>query len=525
MLSIASAALLSLAWPARGFPFLLWVALAPLLYIEDELRAEHRKGWKFFGYSYLTFVLWNFATTWWIYLSSPEGAYMAILVNAIFMAVVMRLFQYTKSVLGATRGYIALILYWLAFEYVHSDWDLSWPWLMLGNGFANYVEVVQWYEWTGVLGGTLWIWWLNIRVVKLAQSVLHKEFSPRQLIAPLLIAFIPVSWSLIRYFTYTEKEDPIHVVLVQPNIDPWKKFDAIPAADQVNHMLSLALTQVNDSTDYVICPETAIPLAIWEDEIPKHPFILQIQEFVHAYPNVRFITGITSLSVYQEGDNIPVSADELPDGAIVDDHNAALQIDTTAQYPIYYKSRLVPGPEKLPFAAILKPMQKQLFGNLGGQIGNLGTQPEREAFDSPFDDAKAGPVICYESIYGGFMTGYVRKGANFISVSTNDAWWGDTPGYKQLLAYTRLRALELRRSVARSANTGISCFINQRGDVIQPTQYLETTAISGTINLNETRTLYSRLGDYLGGISLLIGGMLLLFTFVRGFLKKREQKS
>jgi apolipoprotein N-acyltransferase len=205
-----------------------------------------------------------------------------------------------------------------------------------------------------------------------------------------------------------------------------------------------------------------------------------------------------------------------------DDHNSAIQIDLRAGYQIYHKSKLVPGPEMMPFAEVLKPLQHKLFGKLGGLIGDMGTQKERTVFTSGKDYMKAAPVICYESIYGEFVSEYVRNGATFISVSTNDAWWGDSPGYKQLLAYTRLRAIETRRSIARSANTGISCFINQRGDILQPTKFWTADAVSGTIHANTILTFYTRHGDYLGRLSVLFGAMMILFTYIRGFLKKKK---
>ena len=124
----------------------------------------------------------------------------------------------------------------------------------------------------------------------------------------------------------------------------------------------------------------------------------------------------------------------------------------------------------MPFASILKPLEKFAL-DMGGSIGSLGVQEESSVFESSIHDIVVAPVICYESIYGEYVSSYILKGAQLIFIMTNDGWWEDTPGYHQLLAYARLRAIENRRSIARSANTGISCFINQRGDILQRTEW------------------------------------------------------
>ena len=128
-------------------------------------------------------------------------------------------------------------------------------------------------------------------------------------------------------------------------------------------------------------------------------------------------------------------------------------------------------------------------------------------------------MICYESIYGAYVNEYIKQGAQFLGVLTNDAWWGDTQGHKQLLSYTRLRAIETRKSIARSANTGISAFINQRGEIIQSLGYGKKGALRGTVLANENITTYVRYGDYIARLSAFIG----IGIFLMSFLKKRSE--
>jgi apolipoprotein N-acyltransferase len=165
----------------------------------------------------------------------------------------------------------------------------------------------------------------------------------------------------------------------------------------------------------------------------------------------------------------------------------------------------------MPFARLLKPLEG-LAINLGGTIGSLGTDPERTVFIRPHDSLKIAPVICYESVFGSYVTQYIDKGANLIFVITNDGWWGNTAGHRQHFTFSQLRAIETRRSVARSANTGISAFIDQRGDIYQATNYWEPAVIRQVINANDELTLYVKYGDYIARLSAFVAVFLLLIA-------------
>jgi apolipoprotein N-acyltransferase len=119
----------------------------------------------------------------------------------------------------------------------------------------------------------------------------------------------------------------------------------------------------------------------------------------------------------------------------------------------------------------------------------------------------------------------VRKGANVLFIITNDGWWGNTPGHKQHLSFASLRAIETRRSIARSANTGVSCFVNQRGDIQQATKYWERDVIRQEINLNSKITFYTRFGDYFGRISSFISVLFILLAIVFGIKRKNKLKA
>jgi apolipoprotein N-acyltransferase len=157
---------------------------------------------------------------------------------------------------------------------------------------------------------------------------------------------------------------------------------------------------------------------------------------------------------------------------------------------------------------------------LGGTFRGWGTQDYRSVFFSAKDSTGVSPIICYESVFGEFVTGYVKNGANLLFVVTNDGWWGDTPGYHQHNAFSSLRAVETRRSIARSANTGISCLINQRGEVLEKLDWWKRGIIKGTINANDTFTFYVLHGDYIGRAACFFSLLMVLFFLVRSLIRR-----
>ncbi len=520
ILAILSGLLLIAAWPTYGFAPLLFIAFIPLLILESNIEPNNTT--KVFKYSYLTFFIWNAGTTWWIYQSSLGGAILAIVFNSLFMAMVFVFYHTTRSAIGASRGPVSLILYWIGFECLHLNWDLSWPWLTLGNGFSTYIKWIQWYEYTGVLGGSLWVLVINILIFRLLQKRWRGLPLKRPAINTALVILIPLLFSLAIYYSYTEKKDPVNVAIVQPNIDPYnEKFGNMPSSEQLRILLQLAATVTDSTTDFLVGPETAIPEGIWEDQLKASPHINTLHYYNKYFPKLKTVIGIASNKLYRKGETISATARKFThEDAYYDSYNTAVQVDSTDSIQVYHKSKLVLGVEMIPYPFIFKHLEK-LAINLGGTTGSLGTQEKRGVFTSPTAPFKVAPVICYESIYGDFVTGYVREGANLIFIITNDGWWGDTQGYKQHLSYASLRAIENRRSIARSANTGITCFINQRGEISDQTKWWVPAAIKGVINANDTLTFYTRHGELIGTVCEYLSLILLSFSLFTNYRKNK----
>jgi len=528
LLSILSGLLLWIAWPPTPYTsWLLFVGFVPMLIAMENIIQSKlpKKGKKIFGITFLGFFIWNTLCIYWVYNALKSiGPVVAIPITLIPYSLGPLLMSfacwlYYRFRLATSRGWglVGLVCFWVAYEYLHQNWDLNFPWMTLGNGFAVSHQWIQWYEYTGVYGGTLWIWILNILLFLIYTGLREgqsKTLRLRLLSAFVLLLILPLSFSLYRYYSYTEQSDPANIVVAQPNIDPYAKEFSIPAADQINTLTHISDSVAQANTEFFLWPETAIDDQVDEEKMRTSPYFLQVQAFLSKYKNGNVITGAETYKLYSTRATPTASATDKPN-LFYDYFNTAVNIENSAEVQFYHKSKLVPGAEYLPFGNVLAFL-KPAFEHLGGATGSYGSQPFPAVFYSQ-NGIGVDPVICYESIWGEYVATSVHMGAQFIAIITNDGWWGNTSGKDQGLDYAKLRAIETRRWVCRSANTGISAFINQRGDVVQRTQWWVKTALKQDINLNSDLTFYVLYGDYLpkAGCILAIIGVVIILVRIR----------
>ncbi|MEL7586438.1 MAG: apolipoprotein N-acyltransferase [Prolixibacteraceae bacterium] len=520
-LSIFSAFLLSLPWLGILPGLTLLIAFMPLLIVEDHFYNNKKinTGIVFFAYAFLCFWIWNILTTWWIGHASFTGAILVTLLNASLMATVWWLFHLVKRRFRLL-GNLSLIAFWISLEYLQYNWDIEWPWLNLGNGFANNVKLVQWYQYTGILGGTLWVLMGNLLVFQLCKGLTSSRRLALPLTLLIVVTLVPVWLSVRAYNRYEEKGGSVEIIILQPNIDPYReKFGGMSEALQTEILIHLTDSLLSPSVDYVVGPETALP-PLWEKpDLYQHPDLIPFVERARHNPRVKFVLGALTRAGFREGEKMPetVRYDEER-GVYYDVYNAALQIDSSSTIQTYHKSLLVSGVEKMPYSRYFTVLEKYIV-DLGGTTGSLGTQEESSNFTSA-TGLQTAPVICFESVFGEYLGTYIKKGAGLIFILTNDGWWKHTAGYRQHLSYARLRAVETRRSIARSANTGISAFINQRGDITGQTGWEERTAIRDTLKINDKITFYVRYGDYIGRICSFMAVLLLLYYLSQSYMKR-----
>lgn len=534
LLSLLSGILLSLGWPERGFPGLLFIGLVPMLFIEEQVTGRPRDFVKFsvLIYTYPGFFLWNLLTTWWIVNSTFVGALLAIVLNALFMAIIFQGFHWTRKKLNnPLAGYAALLSYWVAFEYLHLNWDLNWPWLNLGNGFATCYKWVQWYEYTGTIGGTLWVLIGNIMIFTLlSKFTIHisnfkfhnSKFVVQYSIFILSWLAIPLTISYYIYANYTEQTHPVNFVVVQPNIDPYSEQYSLPPKEVIGRIMALAEPETDSITNFLVAPESAIQENMWENDLSTFASIRLLKQAIAPWPGLNMLIGGSTFYQLAPGEPAQRWSRKFTD---TDGHynayNTAIMINNRDSLQLYHKSKLTPGVEILPSFKGFKWLENFAI-DLGGTVGSLGMDSIRRVY-STVNTVKVGPVICYESIFGEFFAEFVRNGAQIMIIITNDGWWGNTAGHRQHYAFAHLRAIETRRSIARSANTGISAFIDQCGDAHQATAYWVPAVIKGTINANDQLTFYVKHGDYIARFMSYLAGIFLIAA-IAALIKRKYFK-
>jgi apolipoprotein N-acyltransferase len=528
-LAILSGSLLAASWVTYGITPLIFIAFVPLLLADSHIRShyKHTKR-KIFILSYIAFLIWNIVSTWWIWNSTHVGAVLAISINSLLMTLTFLLYHLVAKRSTQKLSLIFLVAIWLSFEKFHLWWDISWPWLNLGNVFSEKITWIQWYEYTGAFGGSLWVWLLNIIFYIAAKDYLtdkNRALLAKRVGIAMLFFAIPVVISYYSYINYSEKGlKTADVVVLQPNIDPYEEkyqFSNESTSEAISYFL---LDKLDHKVNFIITPETMFARNILIDELANSAPVNTLKNLFLAFPQVNWVVGVSLLKFIEDKKDVTAQSNYLAEKDIwYNDYNSAFLLNydyfRSDTLPLYHKSKLVVAVENFPYQHLLKPILGDMLIDLGGTIALKTTQSERSVFTGRETFGKAAPIICYETVYGEFVTDYIKKGANFLAVLTNDAWWGDTQGYKQLLSYTRLRAIETRRSVARSANTGISAFINGRGDILKALPYRDFNTLRCTIALNEEVTFYVRMGDYIARIA----GFLAFFIFLYAIAKKRGE--
>ncbi|MCB0644089.1 MAG: hypothetical protein KDC44_20730, partial [Phaeodactylibacter sp.] len=345
-LATASGLLLALGFPPLPTAPLLLVALVPLLLVEQEIRAKgglYKK--EYFRLLYHSFILWNILSTYWVANSNLGAGIFAVVVNAWLMCLPWLFFHRTAKRMPRL-AYPALIAYWIVLEYMHLRWDLAWPWLNLGNGFASLPPLVQWYEYTGTFGGTLWILITNCFLaglwIKRRSSTQQPGLLQYGAAAALIALPMLASWAIYANYAVdgtpdTEEE----IVLIQPNYEPHYQKDKVSESNQLERFLQLAEANLTSATDYLVFPETSFGL-ILDTQLGKEKTTRQLKQLLDSFPDLSIVGGLSIYHKFTDRSALPPSAREAVrsngDTLIYEVYNAAIQLQKgQTEVPLYKK--------------------------------------------------------------------------------------------------------------------------------------------------------------------------------------------
>lgn len=548
--------LLGLAYPPTGlaFGFLAFIGLVPfLISLETTTRLRHA-----FNRAYLGTFVWNLIATYWVGGWAAEGNVDPFLMvsgialtffHPLLMSIPFLLYDAARRRYGIASALVMLPFIWIGFEFWRAMTDIAFPWLSLHNTQTYNLAYIQFIEFTGSYGISFLIVCINVALYLLIRK--GKIFGESKvakglafflsshlksiLISVLLVAIVlPYVYGIYRLNALeVQQTGDLRVLIVQPNINPWAKWD-LSTARIVDSMIRSTQTglQQHGDVDLVLWPETAItyPItvpAMRDDLAGLGMFIDKIQ--------APLLTGIPDKEYYRAGrDSIPRDAREAGGGEYYRAWNAAMlferQSDGSLKYQRYHKQLLVPFGERVPFVDDF-PFLGDLFKwgvglgswNREGVDSLLVLNYQGQHVTSPATSSIA-MLICYESVFPTYVRQAVNKGANVIAIVTNDGWYGNSSGPYQHERYAILRAVENRRWVIRSANTGISCAIDDAGRVIEELPFNTSGSIAANVRSSAETTLYSSMGDVLPTASMWANGVLVVFFTITAIARRKREK-
>ncbi len=511
VISLTIGILLGLSWPPLPFPFLVFPAFILLFRLIDLCATAREAAY----WSYPALVIWNIITTYWLVMATVAGGIAAILANAAVMTVPIMLQHRVQKKLDKTWLIVILqAAFWVSYEYLHHQWDLAWPWLALGNAWANVPELVQYISVTGYLGISAWV----LLVSALAYQAWHTGRNNMGLAAAAVGALLPILSLVQLQSVQNEGHQKLDAVVVQPNFDSYQNYGGLnsPAA---------ALTLLTDLTDSVRTENTR--MVVWPEN-GLYPYVSSAatgNSFANRLKprlkqqaqqwNATIISGTTYFEYFRNDSTprLPNPGGNRPYLA----YNSALGFYPDSTMEVYRKFNLVPIVERIPFVHFLDAAD--LFGLVDwARIQGYGKGYDDDRFRVGTTSTPA--LVCYDSVFPGWVREFVTDGAGLITIITNDGWWGNTGGHSQHFAYARLRALEFRRWVVRSANNGISGIIAPDGSVKVETDYWTRTAFRYRVPVKTEMTFYARHGDWLPLLMLILSATGIGWLIITSYLRK-----
>lgn len=516
-LSFLSGVLMALPW--LGFPgWILLISVIPLLLSEKHFSERNNKIGVFLS-GFMAFLSWNLIATGWMIWVNFTGGVLIILINSFFLSLVFALFSEMRKKLGRATGYFLLILLWLSYEYYLIHGKPGWPWLVLGNGLGNSVSFIQWYSYTGVLGGSLWILLINILLFRFVSQPV-RFVSPSQFISIaavfLMVLVLPPIISVRIKNTNFQTINKIDILIVQTNLDPYTQKFSTDLSDQFTDLIEITKKSFSSGTDLIIWPETVLD-SLWPERVDDLR-IHEIQNFVEDR-GVGLLFGALSFREVTSKEEYRFALRKSDEGSFIVSNSAFLWRKDEVQE--YLKNILVPGVETIP-VFFHEAFRFGYFASLGGVGGSLFTDNKKENLNLN-DSVALIPVICFESAVGEHLAGFKPDRPFLIVNITNDGWFKFMHAHRQHLMMAKIRAIENQSEVIRVANTGISAQINKRGEVIEMLPARKEGSLLVSANLSEKLTWYSQNGDFVGRIAVFFT-ILALLIFVAQYLKREKTK-
>jgi len=491
--------MIGISYPPIPLPYLVFVAFVPYFVVIQKRNglAEINR------FTYFTAFIFNFITLYWVggWLPNSDPFLMIagttlLFFNPLVFLIPSTLYFVTKKYVNKNLALYLFPFFWATFEFAYSLTDFKFPWLTLGNTLSYFTNYIQIADIVGVYGLSILIIFANILVYKFKNDfTVFGIINKKALASFVAIILIPIIYGNYTIHSFSSQTGSAKVGLIQPNIDPNKKWEDGNLNEKIDTYFKLSEETIKKGAKIVIWPETALPVYLlagnYADEVKR------IRHFVDNY-GISILTGMPDANFFYNKSNAPLDAKPLNDGKVLyTSYNSILLFNpNSTEVQKYGKMKLVPFGEKVPLVESLPFLGDWIKWNVGISSWNTGRDTTifqvNSAQNSKNENIKIGGIVCIESIYPIFTSVFAKKGAEFIAVVTNDSWYGDTSGPYQHKEMSVIRAVENKRSVVRAANGGISCLIDPLGRTVSETKMYTKTALIVDVPLNGELTFYTK---------------------------------
>ncbi|MGE5352581.1 MAG: apolipoprotein N-acyltransferase [Acidobacteriota bacterium] len=532
ILGLLSGLLMGLSFPPLPMPFtlLIFIGLVPYLSViekKEKLIDINR-------FTYLTFFVFNVITIYWVGSWTSEadpflmiGGFLLLFINTAFFLIPSTLYYFARKTFGNFTAFLLLPFFWVSYEYFYMITDASFPWLTLGNGMTHFLHFIQIADTIGALGLSLLAVFINVFFFLAYRHFRdNKKRSYLALSAALLLIIIPIIYSTYRLSTFKISKEAVKVGLIQPNLDPWDKWSGTGGRELTHEYLQLSREAAGKGAQVVFWPETALPFYLRDGS--HRDAIDSIYNFVRV-SKVYLITGMPDFTYFPKESEAPPDAKYSKVNEMYYATYNSVLVFSPYSYHIerYAKQKLVPFGERVPFVDALPFLGDFLKWNVGLSGWNIGRDTlvfnlieKPEGAKSASDTVKVNSLVCFESVYPAFVAAFAQRGAQLISVVTNDSWYGNSSGPYQHKEISVLRAIENRRTVVRAANGGISTIIDPLGRTLIESKMFTRTEITGDAPLETELTFYSKHPLIIPYLSFIVSGLMIIIFFGVKILRK-----
>ncbi len=497
------------------------------------------------GRAYLAILFFNIITLYWIGgwhsddIFLKLGGAATVLVHPLFFLVPLLIFYGIKKLSKPSAALILFPFIWTGFEYSHNLGELVFPWIELGNTETYNISRIQYAELFGVHGITFLICVISVLLYYVLNKIITGKW--KLISKPVIINFGIIILLMIlpniysynylqnpanyeKYFTAEDSTKIIRTVIVQPNVDPFKKW-----AGDSDKLVSSYIEMMNQSLalnpDLIVLNETAVPYYFLEDY--NYTNTVKFIDFVNKN-NKTLLMGIPHLQYFPDSVSVPEDSKIMSQSRRrYGTYNSAILLEpgkNTDEYQIHKKAKLVPFSEHTPYKKYLPFLQKLIKWGVGISSWNPGDSLILFNLNYKKINTRFAALICFESVFSDYVSEAVKNGAEFLVIITNDGWWGNNSGPIQHEQFAVLRAVENRKWIIRAAQTGISCYIDPLGNTYDRIPYDSEGISVRNIFANSDKTFYSEHGDIAGMFSYYVEILSLVFCIIFYALRKIKMR-